>query len=258
MPDHQQSVIIAHRGESYGAPENTLAAVNLAWKRGARAVEIDVRTSADRELMVIHDSKTTRIGGPKLPVSGQTAADLRTLDAGQWKHARWAGERIPYLREVLATIPPNGRLFIELKEGPEVVPTLAKLIDDMEVSPERYLLMAFDGATVAACGRSIPEVNACQLLSARDWAAPAALPSLIEAAVNRGCQSLNLEHHRKLNARVINSIHAAGLRAYVWTVNRPAPARRLRDAGIDGIATDRWEWLTKHLDAAPHHRNSDP
>lgn len=258
MPDHQHPVIIAHRGESHDLPENTLSAVNLAWNRGARAVEVDVRASADGQLMVIHDSQTWRIGGPDTPVSRQTAKQLRALDAGSWKHPRWAGERIPYLREVLATIPPAGRLLIEIKEGREVVPPLSRLLNETGTPAERLIVMCFDPPTVAACTRALPRVEACQLLLARDWSAPGALTALIAAAANRGCQAVNLERHQNLDARVIDTIHAAGLKVYVWTINHLSQARRLRDAGIDGIATDRCEWLTKRLDAAPHRRDCGP
>lgn len=229
-----------------------MAAISLAWQRGASAVEIDVRTSQDGQLMVIHDAKTSRIGGRPRPVTEQTAAELRTLDAGRWKDPRWAGERIPYLREVLQTVPPTGRLFIELKEGPEVVPLLAQLLTEIAVSPESYVVMAFSAPAVAACVQQLPGVHACQLLSARDWSPPRALLPLLGAAIERGCDSVNFERHPTLDEHIIESIHVAGLQAYVWTVNQPTEARRLQKSGIDAIATDRCEWLTKHLDAAPH------
>ena len=80
--------IIAHRGESWLAPENTLAAFNLAWKRGADAVELDVHLTADGHLIVCHDDNTERTTGRKLVIRQSTLAELRTLDAGAWKGAR--------------------------------------------------------------------------------------------------------------------------------------------------------------------------
>ncbi len=107
--------IIAHRGASFDAPENTLAAIRLAWQQQADAVEIDVHLSRDRHLVAIHDFNTRKTTGRNRPVARQTLAQLRTLDAGQWKHPRWRGEKIPTLEEVLATVPPGKRLFIEIK-----------------------------------------------------------------------------------------------------------------------------------------------
>lgn len=254
MPDNQRPVIIAHRGESYDAPENTLAAIQLAWDRGARAVEIDVRTSKDGDLLVLHDADTARIGGPRRDVSHQTTADLRHLDAGRWKHRRWAGEKIPLFQEVLDTAPSHGRLFIELKEGPEAVPRLAQVLSQKSAA-ERHVVMSFNPSTVVAGAHALPGVELSQLLHARVWTARDALPRLIAEAAARGCRSLNLERHRRLDAAVIARIHRAGLLVYVWTVNHPGEACRLRDAAIDGIATDRQAWITKHLDATAAERD---
>src|SRR5580698_8356847 len=99
--------IIAHRGSSFEAPENTLAAVNLAWRQRADAVEIDVHLSRDGRLVVIHDSNTRRTTGVNRKVARQTLAELHALDAGRWKGLTWLGEKIPSLEEVLASVPPG-------------------------------------------------------------------------------------------------------------------------------------------------------
>src|SRR5687767_5646580 len=85
--------IIGHRGASHEAPENTLAAVNLAWAEGADAVEIDVRLTRDRQIVSFHDADTRRLTGQTHRVSALRLAELRRLDCGAWKDARWAGER---------------------------------------------------------------------------------------------------------------------------------------------------------------------
>src|SRR6266446_92874 len=97
--------IIAHRGASHDAPENTLAAVNLAWQQGADAVEIDVHLSSDGEIVVIHDDNTRKTAGLRKKVSAQTLAELKALDVGRWKHSKWAGESIATFAEVLENVP---------------------------------------------------------------------------------------------------------------------------------------------------------
>ena len=114
--DHRPSRRVA------AAPENTLAAFNLAWKQGADAVEIDCHLTADGHLIVCHDGDTQRTTGRKLVIRQSTLAQLRELDAGAWKGARWAGQKLPTLAEVLDTIPENRRLLVEVKVGPEAVP----------------------------------------------------------------------------------------------------------------------------------------
>lgn len=119
--------IIAHRGASFDAPENTLAAIELAWHQQADAVEIDVRLTADAEIVVIHDETTARHGGRDTPVCEESLTELRQIDVGRWKGSQWAGERIPTLAEVLETVPDGKRLFVEIKCRAEIVAALSRL-----------------------------------------------------------------------------------------------------------------------------------
>jgi len=243
-------LIIAHRGESRDAPENTLAAVRLAWERGARAVEIDVRLTADREVVVVHDADLRRIGRSRLTVAGSSAAALRAIDVGAWKHRRWSGERVPTLGEVLATVPRGARIFVEIKTGPEIVPALVRVMAASRLAPRQVLFMSFDRATIAAVARALPDHEACLLLTARQLFGGDGVAGAIAAAGALGCTSLDVQRHRRLNRAVVEAVHAAGLRLYTWTVNRLSTARRLAAAGIDGITTDRCAWMREHLDVS--------
>jgi glycerophosphoryl diester phosphodiesterase len=107
--------IIAHRGASFDAPENTRAAVDLAWQQNADAAEIDIHVSRDGEIVVIHDDNTRRTTGLDAEVAALSLEELKKLDAGIWKGLQFAGESIPTLDEILALIPPGRRLFIEIK-----------------------------------------------------------------------------------------------------------------------------------------------
>ena len=107
--------IVGHRGASHDAPENTLAAIRLAWEQGADAAEFDVYLSKDGKIVVIHDKDTKRVAGVDRPVVGQTLDELRRLDVGKWKAPKFAGEKLPTLNEMLATVPAGKRVFIEVK-----------------------------------------------------------------------------------------------------------------------------------------------
>src|SRR3954468_21594878 len=109
--------IIAHRGASWEAPENTLSAVKLAWEQGADAVEVDVQLSRDKRVVVIHDDDTRKIAGLKKKVAEQTWEDLQKLDVGRWKAARWTGERLADLDQVLATVPAGKPCFLAAECG---------------------------------------------------------------------------------------------------------------------------------------------
>ena len=93
--------IVAHRGFSDIAPENTLAAINLAWKIGCPCVECDVYLTKDHRIMLMHDKSTKRTTGKDLYMAETGSDQLRNLDAGFWKDPQYAGEKIPFLEEVL-------------------------------------------------------------------------------------------------------------------------------------------------------------
>lgn len=241
-------LLIAHRGESRDAPENTLAAFGLAWQRGAGAIECDVHCTRDGALAVIHDAGTRRIGGPRRAVAKQTAAEIHALDAGAWKHRRWAGERVPLLAEVLAATPAHGRVFIELKEGPESVPPLAQALRAAKnLRTAQVVLISFNAAALEAVARALPRHETALIVDARHWTRRGGIARAVARARSLGCGALDLEAHRRLDRRVVEAVHAAGLRVYVWTVDRAAMGRRLAAAGVDGLATNRCAWLAERL-----------
>src|SRR4051812_29446250 len=122
--------MVAHRGESHDAPENTLASFDLAWSRGDEAAELDIHLTKDGKLIVSHDPDTKRLpeGGVELVIKDHTADELRKLDVGSWKDPKFAGQRLPLLDEVLARLPadPSRRQLIEVKVGPEAIPELTR------------------------------------------------------------------------------------------------------------------------------------
>lgn len=250
QPGRGTPLIIAHRGESHDAPENTLAAVNLAWERGARAVEIDVRCSAEGEVFVIHDADTRRIGGPRRAVSRQSAEDLAAMDAGAWKHRRWKGERVPRLAEVLRTVPAHGRLFIELKGEAETVPAVLEVVRNSGLLPERLLLMSFQPSVVGRLVGNRCGIDVCRLLTARQWRSPEVRARMLRFASRHGLAGVDVEATPDLDRAFVDAMHNAGLLVYCWTVNRVASAVRLARIGIDGITTDRCERLTRALNVA--------
>src|SRR5687767_15734678 len=99
--------IIAHRGASGEAPENTLSAMKLAWAQGADAIELDLWLSKDGKLVVFHDADTKRFEKQPRKIPELTWDEVQTLDVGSWKGAQFKGERIPTLESILATIPPG-------------------------------------------------------------------------------------------------------------------------------------------------------
>lgn len=234
---------IAHRGESADAPENTMAAFRLAWERGVPTIELDVHLTADGELILSHDPNTRRTTGVDRVIRQTRLADLRQLDAGRWKGERWAGERMPTLQEVLATIPPAGRALIEIKEGPEAVPALVEAVRESGKTPEQLAVISFNLETVAEAKRRLPRVPAYYLSSFRQDEQTGAWTPTVDELIRRarsvGADGLDLSFRGPIDGEAVRTIKAAGLEMYVWTVDDADVARRMIAAGVDGITTNR-------------------
>ena len=118
---------IAHRGESLAAPENTMEAFNLAWSRGATGIEGDFHLTSDGHIVCMHDDNARRTGGVDRRLSEMTLAEIRRLDVGTFHGGAWRHTRVPTLEEVLASIPPYGKIFIELKCADGIVDKLREI-----------------------------------------------------------------------------------------------------------------------------------
>lgn len=214
---------VAHRGESLDAPENTLAAINLAWQRGADAVELDVRLSADGQLVAIHDPDTERVtgGGAKLTVAEQTAESLGALDVGAWKDPKFAGERIPTLAEALATLPPDRgkRLFIEVKVGPEATEPLAAAIAAAARPPEQTAVISFNLDTCRSVKERLPRLKVYYLSGfkqgERTGEVRPTVRELIDAAKAANLDGLDLSFRGPIDEAFVRQVHDAGLELHV-------------------------------------------
>lgn len=241
--------IIAHRGASYLAPENTVASAKLAWEKKADAVEVDVYLTADQHVVVIHDRTTKRTGGEELEVAASTAEQLRRLDVGSFKDASFAGERIPFLREIVETVPADKKLFVEIKCGPEVLPALEKIIVESG-KRSQIVIIGFGLETVTASKQLVPDIPTYWLVGTKkDEQTEAWIPhdkTLADQAAAAGLDGLNV-HYAGVTKDFAQSVRKAGLGLYVWTVNDSAEAARLAKIGVDGITTDRPGWLRTEL-----------
>lgn len=247
--------LIAHRGESHDAPENTLAAFKLAWERGVTTIELDVRMTSDRQLILCHDKDTKRTTGASLDVSRSTLAELQALDAGTWKAARWSGEKMPTLQQVLTALPSGRRCFIELKSGTEAVPALVEAIRSSGRGPDQLTIIDFNASSIAEIKRHLPEYPAYWLVSVKPDKATGVLQPAAKELVEKAqaIRADGLDLSGRLDRAYVEVIKASGLKLFMWTINDPVEARRLMELGIDGITTDRAGWLREQLQtpAAP-------
>jgi glycerophosphoryl diester phosphodiesterase len=233
--------IIAHRGFSARAPENTLGAFQLAWENGTDACELDVYLTADGKTAVIHDKTTQRTTGKALEVAKSTQAQLTALGAGAWKDPAWIKEKIPTLEQALATLPMGKkRFFIELKCGAEIVPELKRLLEPRKAHADQLAIIAFKREAAAESKKALPWIQVYRLASGKTKQhTPTDLTQLIADTQADGLDGLDLSQADfAWDEAMVNQIRAAGFGLYVWTVNQPEAVQRFARLGVDGITTD--------------------
>lgn len=238
-------LIVAHRGASYEAPENTLAAFELAWDHGSDGIEGDFYLTADGRIVCIHDRDTKRTTGKDLPVEMSTLEQLRQLDAGTWKGDRWQGQLIPTFEEVLGTVPPGGLFVIELKSKSPIVPVLAEELKRLDPRGIRMLIISFDAETVRACKQQISDVpvhwltNFTQTTQASSYTPTAT--SVAQTVRDCGADGVGMKGMIEvIDASFVAALRHAGCEQYhVWTIDSESDARYFKGLGVYGITTNR-------------------
>lgn len=245
--------IVAHRGASYDAPENTMAATKLAWQQKADAVETDIYLGKDGRIIVFHDRTAKRTGGRDIAIGELTLAEARKLDAGSWKDPKYAGEPVPLLDDQIRSIPPGKRLLVEIKVGPEIVGELKRVFAATGANEKNITVISFHIEALKEVRRQLPHLPTLWLLG---HPAPGAKPpakqppsvdTMIREAKAAGFTGLDLQHTWPLTKSDVKKIKDAGLELHVWTVNDVAIAKHWADLGVRSITTDRPAWLREQL-----------
>jgi glycerophosphoryl diester phosphodiesterase len=239
--------IIAHRGASYLAPENTMASVMLGWEKDAD-VEVDVYLTKDNKIVVIHDKTTKRTAVTDVNVADTTSDELRKLDVGSFKSEEYAGEQIPFFADIVETIPPERKLYVEIKCGKEILPYLRELLVQSG-KMSRIVIIGFDLETVAMSKELIDVPTYWlkgteKIKDTEQWIPHD--PQLVQTAENKGLDGLDV-HYAGVTKEFADAVKASGQKLYVWTVDDPEEAIRLVKLGVDGITTNRPGWLREQL-----------
>ncbi|NTU75471.1 MAG: glycerophosphodiester phosphodiesterase [Anaerolineaceae bacterium] len=229
-------VIFSHRGYSANAPENTLAAFELAIQHGAEAVELDAKMSSDGEVVVIHDQTVDRTTNGKGRVNQLTLVELKALDAGSSFDAKFAGEKVPTLAEVFETIGGRALINVELtnyeSHGDDLLPKVTALVKKFGLQ-DGIIFSSFHPLNIIKARMLLPGVPAGLLTLEADqgkllraWPGRLVAPALIHPWLDDATDEF------------INAEHRRGRRVHVWTVNKAEDMTRLFNVGVDGIFTD--------------------
>jgi glycerophosphoryl diester phosphodiesterase len=234
-----QPLVIARRGASAEAPENTIAAFELALAQGADGILLEVHLSQDNHPVVINDFTLEHTTDGNGPVRQLTVRELKRLDAGGWRGRRFRGQRIQTLQEVFERFRERARFWIELRGGADLYPGIEEcVVSTVEIYEvlDRALLQSVDLATLMGIRSLNPELRVAQIV--RDQAGHIGLD---------GIHAVCFDVHRAQESLVAETL-AAGLDCYVaGTVDEPAEMEQLVRKGVTGIITDRPDRLRKWL-----------
>lgn len=237
MFDFSHNPVIAHRGASAYAPENTLVAFDLALAYGAEWIEFDVMLSHDKEPFVFHDDSLTRTTNGHGEIAEVEATYLNGLDAGAWFSRKFSGEPIPHLRAVLKWLAfSNMQANIEIKAYRDTsaeetaIITLAHIHRYWPSENPLPLISSFDISALTACRNLAPEAPLGLLLDQWD-------PQWQKHADHLGCTSVHV-NHTSLTKERIQEIKTAGYLLLSYTVNRKHLAEKLLAFGVDAVFSD--------------------
>ena len=237
--------VVAHRGASHLAPENTLAAFRQAWALGCEAVELDVHLTLDGHAVVIHDQSLARTAGSPLLVMACTLEELGAFEVGGWKHEDFAGERIATLDEVLAEAPHGSTVFVEVKTPPAASAVIGEALRAAAVAHPHVTmaLQSFDVGVLTKLTAMLPGVAAYWTVGAPRIGESIVQypPVVVERARALGLAGVALDA-RGVSEALLAAASEAGVLVDVWTVNEAAALNEwLSRPAVRWVETDRPE-----------------
>ena len=199
--------------------------------------------------MVMHDGSTGRVAGEDLVIKETNSSDLRKLDVGKWKGEQYAGEKIPFLEEALAIVPPGKALLMEIKCALEALPVIRDILD-ASGKRSQVLSISFNLEVVTESKKLMPDLETVLIRSCeKNPETGERIPygeQLIQTALDANLDGLNLQYHT-MTQEYADMVRAAGLKLWTWTSNDPAVVKRQMELGAERFGTDRRRWMAEQL-----------
>ena len=232
--------IVAHRGASKDAPENTIPAFKEAWLQGADAIEGDFHLTSDGEIVCVHDANIRHYTQQNLEVQNLTLAELKQFDFGRWHDKQFTGTKIPTFKEVIATIPKEKRIFIEIKSDAQLVPKLLEQIRASSLELQQIVIISFHKDVIKAVEEKLPQIKTYWLTRFKISKNGVLEPS--PASVMHTLKTLGTDgvstHYDGLTRDLVKSFQTAGYEYHVWTVDEPPRAKALLEMGVQSLTTN--------------------
>lgn len=240
---NKNKIIVAHRGASYAAPENTIPSFELAFKEGADFIEGDFWLTKDYKIVCIHDSDTKRVSDKKIKVQSSTLYELKKLDVGIWKGAQYKGTTIPTIQEVFNIIPRDKGIYIEIKDDRIIfVEKLREIINQSEIQNEKIRIITFNPNTVRLAKNIFPEIKIYWLFgwyfSKKKCLKSLARRRLMQTLKTLNCDGIDVNVAPYIDEKLVKSLRENNLDFCAYDVDKFQDAVRLINLGIDSITTN--------------------
>jgi glycerophosphoryl diester phosphodiesterase len=235
--------VIAHRGFSSVAPENTISAVKKALELGVDIIEIDVHLTKDSIPVLFHDNTLNRTSTGKGQISKYTFAELTSFDAGVKYSKKYRGEKIPSLEEVIKLVNGQCKLLIEIKPNGSKNKGIEKIVADLIKENRAYdwcIVQSFSTKVIKNTRAADPKIEVFKIFAAKLMIFPVYFDSGITMASPRRfklADGINI-NYKFVTSRLVKKIHKSGKKIFVWTVNDPEEMKQMINLEVDGVITN--------------------
>ena len=211
----------------------------------ADGVEVDIRLTADKEIICHHDKNALRTTGTDRLIREMTLDEVSLLECGSWFGEAWRGEKVPELTKILSILPKGKEIFIEVKTNEVIVPYLIEDIYHQKIDIDRIKIISFFPEVIRRVKKHNPKLK-CNLLIAFDYK-QIEVNEILDSVLSIGANGVGAQYHDRLNEELIGSLEEIGKSTHVWTVDADKEAERYLKLGINSITTNKPLFLRKHL-----------
>ncbi|WP_337866225.1 glycerophosphodiester phosphodiesterase family protein [Ignavibacterium sp.] len=236
-------LIVAHRGASYIAPENTIPSFKIAFQENADFIEGDFWLTKDNEIVCIHDSNTGRVGNKNIKVISSTLAELKNVDVGIKRGKEYEGTTIPALQEILQIIPESKGLHLEIKDNREkILIRLKEILKESNIPSGKIRIISFHKNIIRAVKKYLPEIKAYLIFgwyfSKGEYFKSLAQRLIFRKISSVNCNGLVLYANSYIDKKFIQTLKDKSLDICAYNVEGPETAIKLTECGINSLTTN--------------------
>lgn len=235
-------LVVAHRGASKRAPENSYEAFKLAFRKHADAVEVDIRVTKDSVIVCHHDRNTKRMTGADHNIDEVNYNEIKDLILGKGFKRVFSNVKIPKLKKLLSKVSKRRKLYIEIKTGSEILPPLKKLLEESKAKHENLTVISFSKSVLKDFKSLFPEIKTLLLVNLKNSEyldnnsidINAIFADLKDIKAN----GISCKGNSLVTELLVNQIHENGYELHVWTVDAKDNAILFKKRGVNSITTN--------------------